>query len=132
MSLKRFIIKGPQQNSKKCYITKSSKNVLTATASNRFSASKGILQTLIETMIAKSDDKFVTHNMKWGNTDLISTRFCRRISASYCFICKYRKNVLGCVYQYVTNVCDVYMCLVFNCFVCFGIYCAKSGIHEII
>ena len=33
-------------------------------------------------MIAKSNDKFVTHNMKWGNTDLISTRFCRRISIS--------------------------------------------------
>ena len=47
--------------------------MLTATASDRFSTSKGILQTLIETMIAKSDDKFVTHNMKWGNTDLIST-----------------------------------------------------------
>ena len=26
-------------------------------------------------MIAKSDDKFVTHYLKWGNTDLISTRF---------------------------------------------------------
>ena len=25
-------------------------------------------------MIAESDDKFVTHYMKWGNTDLISTR----------------------------------------------------------
>ena len=37
----------------------------------------------METMIAKLDDKFVTHNMKWGDTDLISTRFCRRISASY-------------------------------------------------
>ena len=34
-------------------------------------------------MIAKLDDKFVTHNMKWGDTDLISTRFCRRISSSY-------------------------------------------------
>ena len=83
--------------------------MLTATASNRVSTSKGILWTLIVTMIAKSDDKFVTHNMKWGNTDLIGTRLCRRISASYYFICKYRKNVLGCVYQYVTNVCDVYV-----------------------
>ena len=26
----------------------------------------------------------------------------------------------------------MYICLVFNCFVCFSIYCAKSGIHEII
>ena len=26
-------------------------------------------------MIAESDDKFVTHYMKWGNTDLISARF---------------------------------------------------------
>ena len=68
-----FIIKGPQQNNKKWYISKSSKNMLTATASDRFSTSKGILQTLIETIIAKSDDKFVTHNMKWGNKDLMST-----------------------------------------------------------
>ena len=85
-------------------------------------------------MIAKSDDKFVTHNMKRGNTDHVSTRFSRRISTLHYFTGKYRKNVLGCVYQYVTNACDVYiyMCLVFNCFVCFGIYYAKSGIHEII
>ena len=32
-----FIIKGPQQNSKKWYISKTSKNMLTPTASNRFS-----------------------------------------------------------------------------------------------
>ena len=61
------------------------------------------------TIIAKSDDKFVTHNMKWGNIDQISTRLCRPISALYYFICKYKKNVLGCVYQYVTSVCDVYV-----------------------
>ena len=60
-------------------------------------------------MIAKSDDKFVTHNMKWGYTDLISIRFCRRKSASYYFICKYRKNVLGCVYKYVKNVWCIYV-----------------------
>ena len=60
-------------------------------------------------MIAKLDDKFVTHKMKWGNTDLISTQFYRRIFESYYFICKYRKNVLGCVHQYVTNVYEVYM-----------------------
>ena len=59
-------------------------------------------------MLAKSENKFVTHNMK-GNTDHISKRFCRRISALHYFICKYRKNVLGRVYQYVTSVCDVYM-----------------------
>ena len=49
--------------------------MLTPTASNRISTSKGMLQTLIVSLIAKSDDKFVTHDMKWGNTDLISTRF---------------------------------------------------------
>ena len=80
--------------------------MLTATATNRFSTSKGMLQTLIVAMIAKSENKFVTHNMK-GNTDHISKRFCRRISALHYFICKYRKNVLGRVYQYVTSVCDV-------------------------
>ena len=42
--------------------------MLTPTASNRFSTSKVIMKTLIETMIAKSDDKFVTHNMKCSNT----------------------------------------------------------------
>ena len=57
--------------------------MLTVTASNIFSTSKGVFYTLIVTMIAKSDDKFVTHNMKWGNTDHINTRFCRRISALY-------------------------------------------------
>ena len=55
--------------------------MLTSTASNRFSTSKGMLWTLTETMIAKSDDKFVTHNMKWGNTDQISTRLCRHVRA---------------------------------------------------
>ena len=63
----------------------------------------------MEAMIAKSDDEFVTHNMKWGYTDLISIRFCRRKSASYYFICKYRKNVLGCVYKYVKNVWCIYV-----------------------
>ena len=99
--------------------------MLTATATNRFSTSKGMLQTLIVAMIAKSDDKFVTHNMKWRNTDQISTRLCRHVRALYYFIRKQRKNVLGCVYQYVMNVCDVYMCLVLNCFVFFDVYCAK-------
>ena len=60
-------------------------------------------------MIAKSEDKFVTHNIKLGNTEHISTRFRRRVPALYYLICKYRKNVLGCVYQYVTSVRDVYM-----------------------
>ena len=36
----------------------------------------------------KSDDTFVTHNMKCGNTDHMRTRFCRRISVLYYFICK--------------------------------------------
>ena len=67
-----------------------------------------MLYTLIVELIAKSEDKFVTHNMKCSNTDH-SARFCRRVSALYHFICKHRKNVLGCVYQYVTSVCDVYM-----------------------
>ena len=40
---KRFIIKGPPKNSKKRYVSESSKNMLTATASNRFRTSKGIL-----------------------------------------------------------------------------------------
>ena len=73
-----FIIKGPQQNSKKWYISKSSKNMLTATASNRFSS------MLYVFMLLKSDDKFVTHpqyEMGQFNTDHISTRFCRRVSA---------------------------------------------------
>ena len=67
-----------------------------------------MLLTLIVTLIANSEDKFVTHNTKWGNTDH-STLFCCRVSALYYFICKYRKNVLGCVHLYVTSVCDVYM-----------------------
>ena len=62
--------------------------MLTSTASNRFSTSKGMLWTLTETMIAKSDDKFLTHNMKWGNTDQISTRLCRHVRALYYFIRK--------------------------------------------
>ena len=37
--------------------------MLTSAASNRFSTSKGMLKTLIVTMIGKSDDKFVTHYM---------------------------------------------------------------------
>ena len=40
--------------------------MLTPTASNRLSRGKGMLWTLIVTMIAKLDDTFVTHNMKWG------------------------------------------------------------------
>ena len=52
-----FIIKAPQQNSKKWYMSKSLKNMFTPTASNRFSTSKGVILTLIETMIAKSYDK---------------------------------------------------------------------------
>ena len=55
-----------------------------------------MLYTLIVELIAKSEDKFVIHNMKCSNTDH-STRFCRRVSALYHFICKHRKNVLGCV-----------------------------------
>ena len=42
-----------------------------------------MLQTLVVTTIAKSDDKFVTYNMKLGNTDQISKRFCRHISVLY-------------------------------------------------
>ena len=67
-----FVIKEPQQNSQKWYISKSSKNMLTPIANNRFSTGKGMLYTLIVTMIAKSNDKFVTLNMKRGNTDHIS------------------------------------------------------------
>ena len=61
--------------------------MLTPTASNRLSRSKGMLWTLIVTMTAKSDDTFVTHDIKWGNTDQIRTRFCCRVSALYHFIC---------------------------------------------
>ena len=32
----------------------------------------------------------------------------------------------------MSRMCVMYICLVFNCFVCFGVYCAKSAIHEII
>ena len=32
----------------------------------------------------------------------------------------------------MSRVYVMHICLVFNCFVCFGVYCAKSGIHEII
>ena len=32
----------------------------------------------------------------------------------------------------MSRMCVMYICQVFNCFVCFGVYCAKSGIHEII
>ena len=59
--------------------------MLTPTASNRFSTSKGMLQTLIVSMIAESDDKFVTHYMKWGNTDLISARFKFKKKKETCF-----------------------------------------------
>ena len=32
----------------------------------------------------------------------------------------------------MSRECVMYICLVFNCFECFGLYCVKSGIHEII
>ena len=80
-------------------------------------------------MIAKSNDKFVTHNMKWGNTDHVSTRFSRRISALYYFTKeKGRKTKEKCSVVCVlvmSRVCVMYICLVLNCFVFFGVYRAN-------
>ena len=86
-----------------------------------------LLQTLIVTTIAKSNDTFVTYHMKLGNTDQIGIRFCRRIYnyLLYIFLYVYRGNMFFCVCISISRMCAMYLCLVFNCFVFFGVYCAK-------
>ena len=52
--------------------------------------------------------------MNWGNTDHISTRFCRRISALYyCISKKKGKLFCGVCINNVTSEC--FVCLVLNC-----------------
>ena len=81
-------------------------------------------------MIAKSDDMVVTHKMKWGNTDLISTQCLvhNAVAAYLHHIILYVNTgqMFWGVCIRMSRMCVTYICLVFNCLVCFAVYCVKS------